>query len=178
DAVLAVFDAAGKQLATQDDQAGVRDAELSFSAPADGTYRLELRDLYGHGSARHVYRLSLAPPAVDFALSLSASEFVCAAGKSIDIPVSIDRRNGFAEAVTVTIQGLPDDARCDPVTSAAKGESAKKITLKLVAGTRAFRDPITIVGRSTNSQLVCDATAAITGLKTNTHRPWLTITAK
>src|SRR5262249_56826632 len=53
DAVLRLLDETGKSLAQVDDppgnKEGVRDPELSFTAPADGPYLLEVRDLHSAG---------------------------------------------------------------------------------------------------------------------------------
>ena len=87
DAVLRVLDSAGKVLTEVDDpgsrrRSTTRDPELTFTPAADGTYRVVVRDLNGQGSFRHVYRLSLAAPAADFALTLAADRFTLDAGAS------------------------------------------------------------------------------------------------
>ena len=57
DAVLAITDATGKQLARVDDLPGTRDASLTFTPPTDGSYCVVVSDLNRQGSPRHVYRL-------------------------------------------------------------------------------------------------------------------------
>ena len=60
DAVLAITDATGRQLARVDDLPDTRDASLTFCAPADGSYCVVVSDLNRQGSPRHVYRLRAA----------------------------------------------------------------------------------------------------------------------
>ena len=63
DPVLRVLDAGGKILAESDDTGrNSRDLELSFTAPADGEYRLLVRDLNGQGGPRFAYLLSVLEP--------------------------------------------------------------------------------------------------------------------
>lgn len=56
DPVLSVRDAEGRQLADNDDTTGL-DSVLRFNPPADGDYRIEVRDLLRGGSANHFFRL-------------------------------------------------------------------------------------------------------------------------
>ena len=62
DPTLRLVDVSGKVLSEADDsgQRGGRDAELAFTAPLDGDYRMIVRDLNGLGGPRHVYRLTIA----------------------------------------------------------------------------------------------------------------------
>jgi hypothetical protein len=112
DPMLRLTDAAGKRLAQADDavggKVGARDAELAFAVPQDATYRIEVRDLAGHGSFRHYYRLRAVVAEPDYVLTVAADRFTLAAGKSLDIPVTVERRNGFDRDVTVAVEGLPD----------------------------------------------------------------------
>ena len=83
DPVLRVLDPGGKILAESDDTGrNSRDLERSFTAPADGEYRLFVRDLNGRGGPRFAYLLSVLEPQPDFALSLAADRFDLTPGKS------------------------------------------------------------------------------------------------
>ena len=59
DPVLVVRDAAGKDLASDDDGGEGLDSRLRFTAPADGRYELVVRDRLGGGGADHFYRLEV-----------------------------------------------------------------------------------------------------------------------
>ena len=89
DPVLRVLDSGGKVLAESDDTGrNDRDLERSFTAPADGEYRLVVRDLNGRGGPRFAYLLSVLEPRPDFALSLAADRFDLTPGKPTKITVA------------------------------------------------------------------------------------------
>ncbi|HZN64591.1 MAG TPA: PPC domain-containing protein, partial [Tepidisphaeraceae bacterium] len=56
DAAIAVYDAAGKELASDNDTHGA-DPFLAFDVPADGPYVLEIRDLQFRGGGEYRYRV-------------------------------------------------------------------------------------------------------------------------
>lgn len=61
DPVLVVRDAAGKELAANDDANGL-DARVRFSAPADGEFSVVVSDQLGRGGAGFIYRVELDAP--------------------------------------------------------------------------------------------------------------------
>jgi hypothetical protein len=65
--VLAVHDAGGKQLQKDTGRDGF-DPLIDFTAPADGTYLLSVRDLFARGSPFVVYRLSVGDRPYEAAL--------------------------------------------------------------------------------------------------------------
>ena len=147
DAVLELFDVGGKSLARADDSGNNRDAELKFTAPADGDYTLVVSDLYEHGGARYFYRLSIAPPEADFAVGVPQHAYTASVGKPLEIPLTIDRRSGFEGEIDIRVEGLPEGITASPAKSAAKGESAKSVKLA-ITGASPFAGPIRIVGVS------------------------------
>lgn len=181
---VAVTDAAGKQLAENDDAGKGRDSELVFAIPADGEYRIVVRDVHRHGGPRHTYRLTLIEPGRDFALTLAADTFALAADKPLEIPVTIERRDGFDQPIEFSVQGLPAGVAVAPVVSEPKGDSAKAIKLALTADAAAKFErpgtPIRIVGRIAGSpqewRLATFATGA--GPASAHHDAWLTLPAK
>lgn len=64
---LEIVDAAGKVLAEQIERPGVgQDAAVRFTAPADGTYSVRIRDANNSGGPAYVYRLTITNgPVVD-----------------------------------------------------------------------------------------------------------------
>lgn len=64
---LEIVDAAGKVLAEQTERPGLgQDAAVRFTAPADGTYSVRIRDANNAGGPAHVYRLTVTGgPVVD-----------------------------------------------------------------------------------------------------------------
>ncbi|HUY88920.1 MAG TPA: PPC domain-containing protein [Pirellulales bacterium] len=66
DAALAVYDAAGRELASKY-EGSLRDTLIDFTVPADGSYTVKLHDFIYGGGDEYVYRLSLSTqPHIDF----------------------------------------------------------------------------------------------------------------
>lgn len=180
DAVLRLTDASGKTLAQVDDPGsrrdGTRDPELAFTVPRDDKYFIEVRDLHAFGGLRYVYRLRAVFAEPDYALTLATDRFVITRGKPLDIPVTIDRRNGFNREVEISVEGLPEGVTALPVKSLASGATAKTVALRLSATTGPVSGAIQVVGKVPDQkELTRAARSPITGLKASTARPWLTV---
>jgi len=148
DPVIMLLDSTEKIMTTVDDTDKQRDSELATGISADGRYRLLVRDLYRHGSPRHAYLLTIRVDEADYQLSLAATETVLDEGKSVELPVTIDRRPGFNEEIAFEVRGLPEGVKVDAPKSAAKGETAKSVKLKLSGGKSPWSGAIQIVGIS------------------------------
>jgi hypothetical protein len=175
---LRLTDGAGSRLAQADDttagKPGTRNAELSFAVPQDGTYRLEVRDQAGQGSFRHVYRLRAVPAAPDYALTVAADRFTLTPGKPLEIPVTVDRRNGFDRDVEVRVEGLPDGVTAAAVKAA--GPAGKSVSLRLEAKAGPVSAPLRVVGSVAGREdATRTATAPLAGLPA-TPSLWLTVT--
>ena len=181
DAVLRVLDSAGKVLTEVDDpgsrrRSTTRDPELTFTPAADGTYRVVVRDLNGQGSFRHVYRLTLAAPAADFALTLAADRFTLEPDKPLKIPVTVVRDDGYGGKIDVEAVGLPEGLVATQVTSQPTGPSAKTVTLELCTHDGPWSSPIRIVGRVQEGDLKPKAARTpLAGLGGSTEHLWLTV---
>ena len=175
DPVLRLTDAAGKPIQDVDDTAGQRDAELSFAAPADGEYRLMVRDLNRQSGPRYLYRLRVrAPTVADFALTLTNDNFVIPADKPLEIPVTIDRRVGFKEDITISPVGLPEGVTVESVQSLAKDGTAKSVKLKLTPIGKPIAGSFRIEGVSTSdgNKLSRFARSPLTGFSVSTRDLW------
>jgi hypothetical protein len=171
DPVLRLTDAAGKSVAEAQAKKLNTDPKLNFTAPADGTYRLEVRDLHDDAGPRHFYRLRALRAAPDFGLTVAADRFTLTPGKALDIPVTIERRNGFAEDIAFEVAGLPDGVQA--AAPAAKG-TAKTATLKLTASAGAPSGPFRIAAR-TKSGIIRPARAPGAETGWTTTQLWLTV---
>jgi len=132
DPVLSVRDAAGKVLKEADDvDGGNPDASLDFTAPADGQFEVRIQDRFlGHGDRWHyVFRCRETVP--ECRLTVQGTAWTLLADKPLEIPVAVERRNGFADVLTLQVSGLPEGVTAEPVTSAKDGDSSKSVTLKL-----------------------------------------------
>jgi len=58
DSVLTLYDAAGQQIAGNDDQKDTTDSRIEITLPADGAYYLSLVDAHDQGGPEHPYRLT------------------------------------------------------------------------------------------------------------------------
>jgi len=115
DSVLRLTDAAGKQLAIDDDHrdegAGLithhADSLLSITLPADGTYFVHLGDIQQHGGADYAYRLQIGPPNRDFELRIVPSGINIRGGQTVPLTVHALRRDGFSGDIELTFDKAP-----------------------------------------------------------------------
>jgi len=107
DLELTVFDAEGRQLATDDDSPGTTDPEIAFAAPADATYRLVVTDRSGKSGSRGAnYRLSIQPQREDVTLTVPAL-LAIPLGTQAKLAVKAVRTGGFKGPIPITLTGLP-----------------------------------------------------------------------
>lgn len=179
DAVLAITDAAGKQLVRVDDVAAARDCTLTFSPPADGSYRVLVSDLNQQGSMRHVYRLRAAATEPDFEITTDAHSYVLSPAKPVEITLAVARQNGFDEEIGFSVSGLPGSVTPAVVASAAQGDTAKSVKLKLTATAGAFSGPIRISAQATGtSKRLHAAGAPLPVVGRRTTDLWLSVVAE
>lgn len=148
DPLLQLTDATGKVLVEIDDTKKQRDADLAFTAPADGEYRLLIRDLHQHGGFRYAYRLAISETPPDFDLVLAADSFVLMPGKPLEIPITINRRGDLAGEIEVSAVGLPEGVAAQPVKSAGTGDTAKAVKLVVNSEKGPISGSFRIVGTS------------------------------
>ncbi|KAA5541843.1 hypothetical protein FYK55_16705 [Roseiconus nitratireducens] len=157
-------------LATVDDLQAVGDAAvrlrtsdpgLTFTAPASATYRLVLQDLDVGETLRQRqwYRLRLTEPNPGFDLVAYRSYPHRDASQSKPfgtklfrggaetIQVFVLRRDGWAGAVEVVAEGLPDGVQCAPIVI-AKNQNQACLTLVAAEDAGAARADIRVVGTS------------------------------
>lgn len=169
DAVLRISDAKGTMLAELDDKEQKADPELAFTAPVDGEYQVEIRDLHGDSGLRYVYRLrALTQP--DFQLTLENATFTAAPGKPLVIPVKIARTLGFNQPIAITVEGLPAGIICPPV-QAAPGVAMVNLTLTPAKGS--MHSPVHVIGKA--GPLSRSAKAALPGLQATTPNLWMNV---
>lgn len=108
DPTLAVTDASGKVLASDDDAPGLgKDARLEWTAPADGDYVVQLTDLHGRGGNTFVYHLTATPTRPDFTLQCDDDRALVGPGSGYAMYVIASRRGGFAGEIQLGVEGLP-----------------------------------------------------------------------
>ncbi|MCC7422625.1 MAG: PPC domain-containing protein [Planctomycetaceae bacterium] len=183
DPFLAITDASGKTLVENDDTPkSLPDAEITWAAPADGEYRVMIRDLYDDGGPRYFYRLTVELEREMFALTVAADQFTLPKDKPLEIPVTVERTGGFGHEIDITLAGLPEGLNCAAVKSMPTGDSSKAVKLVIERKTgdaaKALPDGamIRIVGETSKPQpFTRTAAGPMAGRKTTTSDLWLTI---
>ena len=115
DSILVLTDAAGKQLAVNDDfedKAAAlvthqADSRLQFRLPHKGSYFLRISDAQQNGGPDFAYRLRISHPMPDFELRLVPSSINLRPGMSVPATVHVIRRDGFAGAISLTLKDAP-----------------------------------------------------------------------
>ena len=131
-----------------------------FAAPADGTYRVLVKDLYSgtRATPRLVYRLAIRPESPDFRLLATCKNLtdtdknkllsyspVLMKGGTQRIMVQLYPIDGFKEPVTLSVEGLPAGVTCPPVVASPADKQATLI-LKAAPDAAEWSGPITVVG--------------------------------
>jgi hypothetical protein len=108
DITLSVLGPDGKEIASKDDSSPSMDPELPITLPADGDYKIIVRDLSGKTKTpASVYRLVVDKTKTNFKLrTLSAASVPI--GGTLALAIAITREAGFKEPVTLTFANLPE----------------------------------------------------------------------
>jgi len=115
DSVLKLTDAAGRQLAANDDYedkgAGLTthqaDSRLRATLPANGTYYLYIGDAQHKGGESYAYRLRISLPQPDFELRVVPSSINARAGATVPVTVYALRKDGFSNDIAMTLKDAP-----------------------------------------------------------------------
>ncbi len=155
DPVLAVHDSDGKLIMENDDISDEhRDAELHLTIPADGIFRVTVRDRFAHFGDRWFYLLRSEETRATFSLSLKSAAFTLTSAEPLEIPVAVARRHGFTEAIEFRLEGLPEGVTVECQRSEKDGESSKAVVLRLtVSEPVASQGSIRITAESVDSKL-------------------------
>ncbi len=150
DGSLAILDAQGTQLASQDDVGNNRDPVLQWKASVDGQFTVSISDFHRNGGPDYPYCLFLDEWPASYTASTTSDLISSTIGKESEIAVAVERDKDFKETITFRIEGLPSHVQCASVESKHGSDSAKKVTLKLI-GREAFQGPVQIVSRVVSS---------------------------
>jgi len=179
----------GKELAHADDGpaefvAGAidrpsSDPSIEFKVPADGTYRLLVRDLKADSrtAPENAWVLVARRPTPDFQLvALLAEQNRGDANKAANVPPVIDiggsttidvmvfRADGFAEDVVVEAEGLPPGVTASPAIAPARTNRVQ-LVLSAAEGMKPVAAPIRIVGRARLGEADATRVARVAALR-------------
>lgn len=114
DAEIALYDAKGGLMQVDDDARG-RDCRIERDL-GPGEYAVAVRDVDDRGGPAFAYRLSLTPLRPNFRLIATPDAPKIERGGTVSLTVRVERVEGFAEEVVVTITGLPPGVTAAPLT--------------------------------------------------------------
>lgn len=106
DSEIRIRDANGNLHAENDDARG-KDSRLDWTAPSDGDFFVEVRDLTGFGGMTVFYNLTATPLRPDFRIRCDHDRALLAPGNSTAWFVIVERQYGFGGDVAVEVKGLP-----------------------------------------------------------------------
>ena len=149
DSVLKLTDAAGKQIAFNDDfedpGAGLithqADSLISCRLPAKGNYFLQLTDAQGKGGPDYGYRLRISHPREDFELRVVPSSLNLRAGATVPITVRAIRRDGFSGEIGLSLKDAPADF---VLSGAAVPSGQDKVRVTVTAPRTPLGTPLSI----------------------------------
>lgn len=145
DPVLRIEDEAGKTLATSGDTAVGGDAKIDWTAPADGSFRATIRDLFGRGGPDFDYRLEVSRPGQpSVAATTDADAYALVPGKTAAVKVNVSRRNGHVAAFVAVATGLPAGVTATSAEVPAKGGEVT-LTLTAAADAKPTSGPIRVL---------------------------------
>jgi hypothetical protein len=153
DSVIKLTDAAGKQLAFNDDfedkgaglQTHYADSWFRAKLPADGAYYLYVGDAQHQGGPDYAYRLRLSPPRPDFDLRVVPSSVTVRGGMAVPLTVYALRHDGFSNQITLSLKGAPPGYALSGNTVPAN-ENQVRVTLTAPAETNDTPVHLTVEG--------------------------------
>ena len=156
DSVLRLTDAAGKELAFNDDHedkgSGLTthhaDSYIRTKLPANGVYYVCVSDAQHKGGPDYAYRLRISPPQPDFELRIVPSTVNIRGGSSVPLTVYALRKDGFSGDIALTLKDAPAGFALGGA-KVPSGQDQVKITL--TAPPTATKEPVslTVEGRAT-----------------------------
>lgn len=155
DSQLRLTDAAGKLIACNDDTedkgAGLEthhaDSYLRATLPTRGVYFLAVTDTQRQGGDEFPYRLRLSAPRPDFALRTAPSSLSVRAGVSVPLTVFALRRDGFTNAIRLSLDDAPKGYVLDGGSIPANQDRVR-VTLTVPPNPAAEPARITLVGQA------------------------------
>jgi hypothetical protein len=128
DGVLTLLSPEGKEVARAEAAAKQLDPVLTFKVPADGTYQVQVRDRFrSRGGPEFAYRLRIAPAQPGFLLQMPSDALTVERGGQAVLKLTAERLGGFAEPISLTVEGLPDGVSVTGTQIAARQTNASLV---------------------------------------------------
>lgn len=164
--MLTILDPGGAPLAKASNiETPERGFVIDWKAPADGEYRLRLRDLQhgSRGGPEFVYRLTIRPSQPDFALRLDPDYVNVVQGGKTEIDLHVQRSGGFTGPIDLKSAGLPDGVTIEP-SRVADNQTRVKLNVIAKGDTRPSDAVLRILGQATIAGKSIERTAAVSSI--------------
>ena len=160
DAQLGIEDQKGRELAKNDDGAGV-DPKLEWTAPEDGPFVATIGNTLHRGGTNYLYRFSIRRAAPTITMNVSETAFTITPGQTKELKVAVKCLHGFQSKLALSVRDLPQGLAVEPVDVPENGGDIK---LKIVASAeaKAFSGPIRIAATEEKSRKEYWAVADLT----------------
>jgi len=178
DGVATILDETGKKLLEVDDAKTSRDPSLQFTAPADGRFYVQLRDRSERGGEEFVYRMRMGALRPDVEARVELPSFALTSGQTANLPVKIERVDGFDGELEVTAIDLPAGVTVAPQQVPKGAAATVQLPLSAAENLAPVSGLIQVVVRLKDSgeprewiaSIVADAKA-----KTGSSKLWLAV---
>jgi hypothetical protein len=144
DAWLKIEDAAGNELARNDDEEGSRDPRLEWRAATNGTFFIVIGSATHRGGEEFCYRLSVQRAKPDFHASLSASSLSLTTGATNELKIDVKRLRGHTNELIARVRGLPPCVTA-AVTKLPQKDGAGVIRFESREGACEFQGPVHVL---------------------------------
>jgi hypothetical protein len=189
DAVITIRDPAGKPLQTAQAAKLNGDPAFEFTPAVDGPFTMEVRDAHDGGGPRYAYLARIRSTVPEFDASVTLDHFSGIAGQPVDLPISVNLRNGLKGPLEFRVEGLPEAARAEFVPGGGKsevvvpkkGKNAKKAAsataaVRIHGLTSPFNGPFRLYALATGeTELKREVPAALVDLNAAPPYLWLTL---
>ncbi len=149
DGVLVIVDDAGKNVVQAETAGKELDPTLTFSAPKDGDYELQVKHRFrSQAGPDFSYRVRLSvADGPDFRLSLLGDAITLTRGTPAKVKLGVERLRGFKDKILVEVKGLPEGVTVNP-TEIKPNQNALDLVLTATDMTKVQIAHLTIEGVS------------------------------
>jgi hypothetical protein len=144
--VLSVRDAAGKPVA-QAEAGPAGDPVLRFTAPANGTYTVAVRDKFrGRGGPAFAYRLRVTRPSPGIELQIASASLTIARGQQVPLKITATRHGNANGPIHLALDGLPPGVTAAKEAVIPAGQTSLDLPLKADAAAKIGAFPLRVRG--------------------------------
>jgi hypothetical protein len=109
--VLRIRDSKGSLIQTMEPNALHKDTEGIFTPKSDGIYTMEISDLFGHHSARHLCHITILESIPGWDLKAVTDSVKLEGDKPTELALTLIPKNGFKDLIEIEAIGLPDEMK-------------------------------------------------------------------